>query len=107
MAKLGEGNWSLVAAHFPGRIGKQCRERWHHQLHPNINRQAWSHHEEATVVEEHRVRQSRSHCRHRSQGVQCAVPQGERPCMKERSLENLTVSVGGDFCEILSVKCSC
>ena len=45
-----------MAAHFPGRIGKQCRERWHHQLHPNINRQAWSHQEEATVVEEHRVR---------------------------------------------------
>ena len=56
MAKIGEGNWSSVAAHFPGRIGKQCRERWHHQLHPNINRQAWSHQEEATVVEEHRVR---------------------------------------------------
>lgn len=24
----GPENWSLIAQHLPGRIGKQCRERW-------------------------------------------------------------------------------
>jgi hypothetical protein len=27
-----------MADFFPGRVGKQCRERWHNQLRPNINR---------------------------------------------------------------------
>jgi len=34
----GEGRWSDLAIYFPGRVGKQCRERWHNQLRPNINR---------------------------------------------------------------------
>ena len=28
VAKYGARKWSLVAANLPGRIGKQCRERW-------------------------------------------------------------------------------
>ena len=27
--KYGAKKWSLIASLLPGRIGKQCRERWH------------------------------------------------------------------------------
>lgn len=50
----GEGNWSVIAKHFPGRIGKQCRERWHNQLRPDIKRVAWSEGEEAQLIEAHK-----------------------------------------------------
>lgn len=29
VAQHGARKWSVVAAALPGRIGKQCRERWH------------------------------------------------------------------------------
>eukprot|EP01083_Nonionella_stella_P055980 147631_1 len=32
--KYGPKKWSLIARHLPGRIGKQCRERWHNHLNP-------------------------------------------------------------------------
>ena len=54
--KYGEGQWSLISTFFPGRIGKQCRERWHHQLNPKINRNAWSVEEERIIVAAHKVR---------------------------------------------------
>lgn len=50
----GEGNWSFIAQHFPGRIGKQCRERWHNQLRPDIKRDAWEDHEEQMLIDAHR-----------------------------------------------------
>lgn len=43
----GPQRWTSVADHLPGRIGKQCRERWHNHLDPMIKRQApWSVEEE-------------------------------------------------------------
>eukprot|EP00887_Chlorella_sp_A99_P002030 scaffold18.g2030.t1 len=50
----GEGNWSTIARHFPGRIGKQCRERWHNQLRPDIKRDAWDADEERLLIEAHK-----------------------------------------------------
>lgn len=50
----GEGNWSVIAKHFPGRIGKQCRERWHNQLRPDIKRDAWEDEEEKLLIEAHK-----------------------------------------------------
>ena len=32
----GEKKWSEIAKHLNGRVGKQCRERWHNHLRPNI-----------------------------------------------------------------------
>ena len=54
VAEHGEGNWSAIAKHFPGRIGKQCRERWHNQLRPDIKRDAWSATEEQLLINAHR-----------------------------------------------------
>ena len=43
----GPQRWTVVANHLPGRIGKQCRERWHNHLNPIIKRQApWTRDEE-------------------------------------------------------------
>jgi hypothetical protein len=34
--------WSVVAEQLPGRIGKQCRERWFNHLDPGIKKGDWS-----------------------------------------------------------------
>ena len=36
--KHGAKKWSLIASNLPGRIGKQCRERWHNHLNPAIKK---------------------------------------------------------------------
>jgi hypothetical protein len=41
--------WSVVAASLPGRIGKQCRERWINACDPAIRRDAWSEEEDRIV----------------------------------------------------------
>lgn len=38
----GAKDWTKVANKLPGRIGKQCRERWHHHLNPNVIKKKWS-----------------------------------------------------------------
>eukprot|EP00884_Botryococcus_braunii_P020877 jgi/Botrbrau1/7473/Bobra.0095s0011.1 len=49
----GQRVWSYIAQHFPGRIGKQCRERWNNQLRPGIRRDAWTPEEEEQLVVAH------------------------------------------------------
>lgn len=34
--QFGIRKWSHIAQMLPGRIGKQCRERWHNHLRPDI-----------------------------------------------------------------------
>jgi hypothetical protein len=51
----GPKNWSFIAKHLPGRIGKQCRERWHNHLNPGISKEKWSEQEDRTIMEAHRV----------------------------------------------------
>lgn len=36
-----------------GRIGKQCRERWHNHLNPNIKKSAWTREEEQAIIQYH------------------------------------------------------
>jgi hypothetical protein len=36
--KYGPKRWSLIAKHLRGRLGKQCRERWHNHLNPDIKK---------------------------------------------------------------------
>ena len=42
VADNGAQKWTHVAEHLPGRIGKQCRERWHNHLNPKIKKIPWS-----------------------------------------------------------------
>ena len=52
--ELGPRNWSLIAKSLPGRIGKQCRERWHNHLDPNINKSKWTKDEDTLIVDLYR-----------------------------------------------------
>ncbi|GMI92546.1 C-MYB-LIKE TRANSCRIPTION FACTOR 3R-1, MYB DOMAIN PROTEIN 3R1, A. thaliana MYB domain protein 3R1 [Hibiscus trionum] len=53
--KYGPKKWSTIAQHLPGRIGKQCRERWHNHLNPAINKQAWTQEEELALIRAHQI----------------------------------------------------
>ncbi|KAK4338015.1 hypothetical protein RND71_042502 [Anisodus tanguticus] len=53
VTKYGPKKWSTIAQHLPGRIGKQCRERWHNHLNPGINKEAWTQEEELTLIRAH------------------------------------------------------
>ena len=46
---VGKIKWSQIADMLPGRIGKQCRERWFNHLDPDIRKGDWTP-EEDTVV---------------------------------------------------------
>lgn len=52
--QYGAKKWSLIASNLPGRIGKQCRERWHNHLDPDICKEAWTEEEDRTILECHR-----------------------------------------------------
>ena len=49
----GAKKWSLIASFLPGRIGKQCRERWHNHLNPDINKLPWSEEEDKQILVSH------------------------------------------------------
>lgn len=51
--KYGPKNWSRVASALSGRIGKQCRERWHNHLNPDIKRAKWTEEEDRIILSEH------------------------------------------------------
>ncbi|XP_042461517.1 transcription factor MYB3R-1-like isoform X2 [Zingiber officinale] len=53
--KLGPKKWSAIAQALPGRIGKQCRERWHNHLNPSINREPWTQKEEIALIIAHQI----------------------------------------------------
>jgi hypothetical protein len=43
---------SLADVHKTG-TGKQCRERWHNQLDPNIKKEGWSEEEDRILLQAH------------------------------------------------------
>jgi hypothetical protein len=51
--QYGPHHWSVIASHLPGRIGKQCRERWHNHLNPNIRRDEWTPEEDIVIINAH------------------------------------------------------
>eukprot|EP00742_Colponemidia_sp_Colp-10_P002435 GILJ01002595.1.p1 GENE.GILJ01002595.1~~GILJ01002595.1.p1 ORF type:complete len:583 (-),score=79.94 GILJ01002595.1:72-1820(-) len=51
--QYGPKRWSEIAKHLPGRIGKQCRERWHNHLNPHIKRDEWAETEDNIIIEAH------------------------------------------------------
>ncbi|XP_068635259.1 transcription factor MYB3R-3-like isoform X2 [Aristolochia californica] len=55
VAKYGPTKWSVIAKTLPGRIGKQCRERWHNHLNPKIKKDAWTVGEELALIQAHRI----------------------------------------------------
>ncbi|KAJ7956230.1 Myb family transcription factor [Quillaja saponaria] len=51
--QYGIRKWSNIAQMLPGRIGKQCRERWHNHLRPDIKKDTWSEEEDKILIEAH------------------------------------------------------
>lgn len=49
----GAKKWSLIASFLPGRIGKQCRERWHNHLNPEIKKEKWTEQEDELIMKAH------------------------------------------------------
>eukprot|EP00299_Pterocystis_sp_00344_P012568 c6053_g1_i1.p1 GENE.c6053_g1_i1~~c6053_g1_i1.p1 ORF type:complete len:303 (-),score=67.17 c6053_g1_i1:69-926(-) len=49
---LGPRNWSLLAKSFTNRIGKQCRERWHNHLNPQVRKDAWTEYEDQIILQQ-------------------------------------------------------
>ena len=42
--------WSKIAMSLPGRIGKQCRERWANHLNPEVSKKEWSREEDLIIL---------------------------------------------------------
>mmetsp|Transcript_13829 Transcript_13829/g.20240 ORF Transcript_13829/g.20240 Transcript_13829/m.20240 type:complete len:317 (+) Transcript_13829:20-970(+) len=57
--KNGPQKWTYIAKHLPGRIGKQCRERWHNHLNPNIRKDQWTQEEEWLLFLYHKMKGNR------------------------------------------------
>ncbi|KAK7293409.1 hypothetical protein RJT34_16274 [Clitoria ternatea] len=51
--RFGLKKWSQIARLLNGRIGKQCRERWHNHLRPNIRKESWNEEEDKILIEAH------------------------------------------------------
>lgn len=48
--KKGMTKWSDIAAHVPGRVGKQCRERWFNHLDPSVKKSEWTSDEDLKLI---------------------------------------------------------
>jgi len=51
VAEHGPQKWSIIAMHLEGRIGKQCRERWHNHLNPAVRKDKWSNEEDELIMD--------------------------------------------------------
>ena len=54
MAACGDGEkvrWSAIGEKMSGRSGKQCRERWHNHLSPDVCKDKWTEAEDAQLLE--------------------------------------------------------
>jgi myb proto-oncogene protein len=49
-AEGGKVRWSSIGAQMSGRSGKQCRERWHNHLSPDVSKMDWTAEEDAAII---------------------------------------------------------
>ena len=54
VGKYGLKQWKLVARQLKGRIGRQCRERWHNHLNPEIKKTSITQEEEKIISDAHK-----------------------------------------------------
>ncbi|XP_078332612.1 myb-related protein A-like isoform X2 [Crassostrea virginica] len=53
--EIGAKHWTQISKHLQGRTGKQCRERWHNHLNPEIKKSAWTREEDILIYQLHRT----------------------------------------------------
>ena len=53
MDKYGARNWTQIAGELGGRLGKQCRERWHNHLDPSILKTPFAPAEDQLIISLH------------------------------------------------------
>lgn len=53
--RFGTKHWSMIAKHLKGRLGKQCRNRWHNHLNPKIKRSSWTSEEDLIIYKAHSI----------------------------------------------------
>lgn len=53
VAEFGLKNWTKLAELLPGRIGKQCRERWRNHLDPGVNTSPFTQEEDEMLIDLH------------------------------------------------------
>jgi hypothetical protein len=46
----GTSKWTTVAEALGGRSGKQCRERWHNHLNPDVKKGGWTSEEDRIII---------------------------------------------------------
>ncbi|KAF0918501.1 hypothetical protein E2562_024274 [Oryza meyeriana var. granulata] len=51
----GDRKWATIAKSLPGRIGKQCRERWTNHLRPDIKKDVWTEEDDRMLIEAHKT----------------------------------------------------
>ena len=49
--QLGAKKWTDIAKFVPTRTSKQCRERWHHRLDPELKREPFEAWEDQVIIE--------------------------------------------------------
>ncbi|XP_059639824.1 transcription factor MYB1-like [Cornus florida] len=52
--QYGVRKWSHIAQMLNGRVGKQCRERWHNHLKPDIKKDIFTEEEDMILIRAHR-----------------------------------------------------
>ena len=55
VSEKGPKNWSALASYLPGRLGKQCRERWINSLDPDLLRKPWTEKEDSILIEHQKL----------------------------------------------------
>ncbi|XP_071331760.1 v-myb avian myeloblastosis viral oncogene homolog-like 2a isoform X2 [Trachinotus anak] len=55
VGKYGTRQWTLIARHLKGRLGKQCRERWHNHLDPLVKKSSWTNEEDLIIYKAHSI----------------------------------------------------
>ena len=53
VASHGAKHWGDICTKLKGRTGKQCRERWHNHLDPNIRKDPWTKEEDDLLMQAH------------------------------------------------------
>ena len=54
VTKYGASKWTFISQGLPGRIGKQCRERWFMTLSPDVIKRKWTIEEDLKILKLHK-----------------------------------------------------